>query len=131
MTFFIECKRGLRLFFIEKKGAVTFFSSKKRGGDFFSSNKKGAATFFHRKKRGRGLFFKRKKWGAEFFTRGKIPQTRPRYPVNFERSLTFEGHLFEKKNNPPRLFDSREYYDQGDIILAKSSQSPKYGNASP
>ena len=57
------------------------------GSDFFSSKKKGAATFFHRKKRGRELFFKRKKGGAEFFTRGKIPKTRPRYPVNFGRSL--------------------------------------------
>ena len=42
----------------------------------FSSKKKRAATFF-----------KRKVGGAEFFTRGKFPKTRPRYPVNFGRSL--------------------------------------------
>ena len=78
MTFFSEYKRG-----------DDFFSSKKKGvATFFHRNKKGAQSFFQRKKRGRGLRFQEKKGGTEFFTRGKIPQTRPGYRVNFGRSLT-------------------------------------------
>ena len=57
-------KRGLR---------VCFFRKKKEGEYFFSTENWGAWTFFRLKKGGQRQIF---------------PKTRPRYPVNFDRSLT-------------------------------------------
>ena len=72
-----EIKKGGGEFFSKKiRGAKTFFHLKKGGEDFFSEKIRGAKTFFRLKKGGRRLFF-----------RQIFPKTRPRYPVNFDRSL--------------------------------------------
>ena len=74
---------------------------KKGGEEFFSKKIRGAKTFFQLKKGGRRLFFRRNKGGEDFFSTKKrgvktffqanFPKTRPRYPVNFDRSLRQRG----------------------------------------
>ena len=62
-----------------------------------SATKKGAKTFFFRKNMGGEDFFSSKKGGGDFF-RQILPKTRPRYPVNFDRSLThFECFFFDRQ----------------------------------
>ena len=49
--------------------------------------KNGGEVFFSKKIRGAKTFFDLEKGGAKTFFRQIFPKTRPRYPVNFDRSL--------------------------------------------
>ena len=75
-AFFGRYKKGGRRVLFEKE--IDFFSTKKSGGeDFLSEKIREGGDFISTKKRGRRLFF------SQIF-----PKTRPRYSVNFDRSLT-------------------------------------------
>ena len=55
----------------------------------FGRNKKGGEEYFSKKNYGgEDFFFQLKKGGRRLFFRQIFPKTRPRYPVNFDRSLS-------------------------------------------
>ena len=90
-------------------GGRRLFSTKKKGGeDFFSENIRGAKTFFRLKKGGRRLFF-----------RQIFPKTRPRYPVNFDRSLIIM-HRFQS------LGKKHLSYHFKNQVIGKAEQSTLY-----
>ena len=73
--------------FGRKKGAKSFFRKKLGGRRLFFNQKKGGEDFFLRKNKGAKTFFRLKKGGEDFFSGKFFSKTRPRYPVNFDRSL--------------------------------------------
>ena len=79
-------KGAKTLFFREKKGYKSFFR-KKSARRRLIFNKKGAKVFFSEKNKGAKTFFRLKKGGDDFFFRQIFPQTRPRYPLNFDQSF--------------------------------------------
>ena len=76
--------QGKAVFGKNKKGVKSSFQKKLGGEDFLTKNR--GKDFFQKKNKGSQTFLTKK--GAKTFFQANFAKTRPRYPINFDRSLS-------------------------------------------
>ena len=78
-----------------ERGTKTYFSRKIGGGYFFSKMNLGGEGFYQKKMMGRRIISTGKggERGGEDFFRQIFPKIRPRFPLDFDRSLRFKNDI--------------------------------------